>query len=148
MANGRGIVDALRVAAVWLLVVSVFFGPAGLGGSFAFAVASKPCGVLCPCDAAAHGGHAAEHDELADDPCAHHHDADSEHEDSAPCEDECPDGCPDCRCCLDVAMAVIQLELPTNPPSSASARTLAPTDASPSGAGTDVFRRPRSLART
>ena len=52
MTNTRDIINAARVAAVWLLVVSVFFGPLGLGGASAFAAASKTCGVSCPCDEA------------------------------------------------------------------------------------------------
>lgn len=150
MPGARPILHALRVAASWLLVVSVFFGPAGLGGSAAFAASAKPCGVSCPCDDAApadeHAGeHAGEHEEHADPgPCddddGH---AEPEHEAGDPCQDECPDDCPHCGCCLGVAMAVLSLPVISLPVSCCSARTLAPADTPASGACTGVFRPPR-----
>jgi len=131
---------------LWLLVVSVSFGPAGLGGSAAFASAHKTCGVSCPCDEAAQDGHADEHDEHAeanpDDDAA----ADSEHgDDGDPCKDECPDDCPNCGCCLGIAMAVLPLPVASSKATCTSARMLAPTDAPASGADRGVFRPPRSL---
>jgi len=147
MPRARNTLDALRVAALWLLVVSVFFGPAGLGGSAAFASANKTCGVSCPCDEAAHDDHADDHDDHAEaEACDDDAAADSEHgDDGDPCKDECPDDCPNCGCCLGIAMAVLPLPVTSSRATCTSARVLAPTDAPASGAGSGVFRPPRSL---
>lgn len=146
MPRTRHLRDALRVAALWLLVVSVFFGPAGLGGSAAFASASKTCGVSCPCDEAGHDDHGDEHDDHADaDPCSDDGAADADHDDGDPCKDECPDDCPNCGCCLGVAMVVLPLPVTSSRATCTSARMLAPIDAPASGAGSGVFRPPRSL---
>ena len=146
MRSTRDIIDALRVAAVWLLVVSVFFGPAGLGGSTGFAASSKSCGASCPCDDAAVDDHEGDHAEHAEaDPCDDDVHADSEHDDGDPCKDECPDDCPNCRCCPGIAMAVLPLPVASSTATCTSSRMLAPIDAPASGACTDVFRPPRSL---
>ena len=148
MPRARNTLDALRVAALWLLVVSVFFGPAGLGGSAAFASANKTCGVSCPCDDAGHDDRADEHDEHDEhyehaeaDPCDDEAAADSDHDDGDPCKDDCPN----CGCCLGIAMAVLPLQVTSSRSTCTSARMLAPTDAPASGAGSGVFRPPRSL---
>ena len=145
MPRIRHLLDALRVAALWLLVVSVFLGPAGLGGS-AFASGAKTCGVSCPCDEAGHDDHADEHDEHAEaEPCDDEAAADSDHNSGEPCKDECPDDCPNCGCCLGIAMAVLPLPVTSSAVGCTSARTIAPVDAPASGACTGVFRPPRSL---
>lgn len=145
MPRVRHLLDALRVAAVWLLVVCVFFGPAGLGGS-SFAAASKTCGVSCPCDEAGHGDHADEREEHAEAaPCDDDAAADSDHDDGDPCGDECPDDCPNCGCCLGVAMAVLPRPVTSSAAGCTSARVPGPVDAPASGACTGVFRPPRSL---
>lgn len=145
MPRTRHILDALRVAALWLLVASVFFGPAGLGGS-AFGSANKTCGVSCPCDEAAHDDHADKHDEHAEaDPCADDAAADLDQDDGDPCKGECPDDCPKCGCCLGIAMAVLLLPVTSSAVGCTSSCMLAPVDAPASGACTGVFRPPRSL---
>lgn len=143
MFHTRDISSALHVAALWLLVVSVFFGPAGLGGSAAFASASvaKPCGVSCPCDDAAHDRQPGDHEEHADDDDGAH----AGQDDGEPCKDECPDDCPNCGCCLGVAMAVLPLPVTSGATACASARVLSPVDSPANGACTGVFRPPRSL---
>ncbi len=147
MPTARNILDALRVAALWLLVMSLFFGPAGLGGSAAFASANETCGVSCPCDAAApedDAGDPADHAEA--DPSGDEAAADSERGDEdTPCKDECPDDCPHCGCCPGIAMAVLPLPVTSSRATCTSARMLAPLDAPASGAGSGVFRPPRSL---
>lgn len=146
MLHARDITSALRRVALWLLVVSVFLGPAGLGGSIAFASPSRTCGVSCPCDDEVGDPHAGDHEEHAGaDPCDDEGDADSEHQGSDPCQDDCPDECPNCGCCLGVAMAVLPLSVTSGAVTSASARMFAPVDAPASGACTGVFRPPRSL---
>lgn len=145
MLHARYIASALRRVALWLLVVCVFLGPAGLGGSVAFASPSRTCGVSCPCD---EGGdpHAGDHDEHAGaDPCDDDGDAGPEHQGNDPCQDDCPNDCPNCGCCLGVAMAVLPLSVTSSAVTSASARMFAPVDAPASSACTGVFRPPRSL---
>lgn len=140
--------SALRVAALWLLVVSVFFGPAGLGGSLAFASGSKTCGASCPCDKASHDDCVDDQDEhaVAPDPCTPEQKAEAEAKsDSPPCEDQCPDDCPNCGCCHGVAMAVLPLPIPSAPLPSTPVRMMAPPDAAAIGARTAVFRPPRPL---
>lgn len=149
MPSIRHLLDALRVAALCLLVVSVCFGPGGLGGSAAFASANTPCGVSCPCDEAGHDDHENEQkDDHADaDPCDDDVGADPEHgDDGDPCKDECPDDCPNCGCSLGVAMAVLPLPVISRSVGHSSARMLAPVDVPGSGACTAVFRPPRLLA--
>jgi hypothetical protein len=146
MPKPRHIIDALRVAALWLLVVSVFFGPAGLGGSTGFAATSKTCGASCPCDETVHDDRAGDLEEHAEvDPCEDDVEGDSEHDDGDTCKDECPEDCPNCRCCLGMAMAVFPLSVTSSTAICTSARMLAPVGAPASGTFTGVFRPPRSL---
>ena len=145
MLQARDISSALRGAAMWLLVVSVFIGPAGLGGSAAWASSSKTCGASPPCDEAVHDGNDGAREQHPEaDPC----DDDGAHagrDDGEPCKDECPDDCPSCGCCLGVAMAVLPVPVTSSVTSWATARVLSPVDAPASGACTGVFRPPRSL---
>lgn len=142
MVRTRDILSALRVAAIWLLVMSVCFGPTGRGASSA-----STCGMSCPC-------HEAMHDDRIEDHAAHSVDASSGadegeaggHEDEAPGDDKCPDNCPNCICCLGVAMAVIPLAIPSTLRSSASICISAPPETPANGACTGVFRPPRSRA--
>ena len=146
MPRARHITDALRVSALWLLVVSVFFGPAGLGGSTGFAATLQTCGASCPCDDAVHDDHVGDHEEHAEaDPCDEDVGRDSEHDDGDPCEDECPEDCPNCGCCLGITMAVLPLPVSSSAPSCTSVRMLAPADAPASGTCSGVFRPPRTL---
>lgn len=146
MLHARDIPSALRMVALWLLVVSVLLGPAGLGSSVAFTSPSRTCGVSCPCDDEVRDSHAGDHEEHAGaDPCDDDGGEDSEHQGSEPCQDDCPDDCPNCGCCLGVAMAVLPLSVTSSAVTSASARMFAPVDAPASGACTGVFRPPRSL---
>ena len=126
------IIDVLRVAAMWLLVVVVLCGPVGLGGSAAFASVNKACGVSCPCDET--------HDDNADE-----HDDHDDHDDADPCKDECSNNCPNCCCCMGIAMIVFPLPVMLSRATCTSACMLAPIDAPASGADSDVFRPPRSL---
>lgn len=146
MLSVRDIPSTSRMAALWLLVVSVLLGPAGLGSSVAFASPSKTCGVSCPCDDGARDAHAGDHDEhAAADPCDDDGGADSRHLGSEPRPDDCPDDCHDCGCCLAVAMALLPVSVTWRAVTSASARTLAPIDAPAAGALTSLFRPPRPL---
>lgn len=142
MLRARDIASALRMVALWLLVVCVFLGPAGLGGSVGFASTSRTCGVCCPCDDEVRDPH---EEPASAAPCDDDGDADSEHQGTDPCRDDCPDDCPNCGCCVGVAMAVLPLSVTSSAVSSAPARTLAPVDAPASGASTGIFRPPRSL---
>ncbi|MBK8481691.1 MAG: hypothetical protein IPL40_11010 [Proteobacteria bacterium] len=131
MTKNRYIVDAPRAAACLLLAVGVFFGPAGLGGSPGFVASSSTCGLSCPCVEAAQVERAGDRVEAAA--------ADSG-------EDACPGDCPQCGCCLGLAMAVLPLPLTSSAVGWTAARRLAPIDAPASGAGAAVFRPPRSLS--
>ncbi|MCX4242581.1 hypothetical protein [Paraliomyxa miuraensis] len=146
MPRALAITHALRVAASWLLVVCVFFGPAGLGGSAAFAAVTKPCGISCPCDEVVGDADADPGDEPGE--AAPRRDTDEpiddDPSDDEPGEDECPDDCPSCGCCLGVAMAVLSFPATSFTTSCSSLRALAPVDAPASGAQTGVFRPPRS----
>ena len=126
------IIDVLRVAAMWLLVVVVLCGPVGLGGSAAFASVNKACGVSCLCDET--------HDDNADE-----HDDHDDHDDADPCKDECSNNCPHCCCCMGIAMIVFPLPVMLSRATCTLACMLAPIDAPASGADSDVFRPPRSL---
>jgi hypothetical protein len=145
MIQARDILSALRTTALWLLALSVFFGPAGLGGSSAFAFASKTCSASCPCDEALQDDHIDNEHSDAPGLCTDEDQADG-HEDSSPCEHECPDNCPNCSCGLGVAMAVIPLTMPSTSLPSTAVRMLAPPDAPGSRARSGVFRPPRTLS--
>ena len=146
MLKTRDIIDSLRGVAVWLLVVSVLFGPAGLGASAALAAASKTCGVSCPCDEAGHDDHIDVHGEGADaNPCAGEHATEPVHDVGDPCNDECPEDCPDCGCCLGAAMPMILVPAAPGGRPSMSARTGAKVDSPASGVCAAFFRPPRSL---
>jgi hypothetical protein len=142
MLRGRDIIRAFRVPALWLLVLCVFCGPVGLGASSAFADASKPCGKSCPCDEERHAEHADE--KSASSPCDDDHDPDDQGE-GAPCDDGCPDGCPNCGCCVGIAMAAVPPAVALAGFPSVSSRVHAQTDVRSSGARTGIFRPPRSL---
>lgn len=152
---------ALRAAALLLLVVSVLLGPAGFAGSAAWASAAKTCGVSCPCDDVGPSeyvgedihGHGDEHhgDAHAETESRDSHGDDTGHcgdadngDDSEPCEDECPESCPNCGCCVGVAVAVLPLPMTSSATLWTSARTLVFADTLASGAGASVFRPPRS----
>lgn len=141
MSCARDIFRALRIAAVWLLVMSVLFGPVGLGASSGLAAASS-CGSSCPCDEALHDSH-IEHDDGAS--CSGE-DEQGNHDESAPCEDQCPDDCPNCGCRVGVAMAVLPYAVPSHVALCSSALVLAPVDIPASVARTGIFRPPRALS--
>src|SRR5690606_32874716 len=91
----------LRIAGGWLLVLCMVAGSAGPDASWAFADGSKPCGAACPCDQAEHEEQGSTHAEHAES----RHDADD------PCEDQCPEDCPNCGCGLGVAAAVMNISV-------------------------------------
>jgi hypothetical protein len=128
MPRVRDILSALRAVAVWLLVVFVFMGPAGLGTASAFG--SQACSDSCPCD----DSQGADHEDGCDDEAADGHD------DGKPPDEGCPE---DCSCNPGVALTMVALMMPTTPPSSPDLM-LAPSDAAAIGTGTVVFRPPRS----
>ncbi len=147
MRRIRDNINFLQVAALWVLVASLFFGPIGLGGTSAFPAVSKAGGVSCPCEKDEYDSHAGEREGHPDaDPCDDGRETNSGHEDADPCQDECPDDCPKCSCCLGVAMAVLPLSQPSNAGACASSGLLEPVDVPPSGFLTNVFRPPRSLS--
>lgn len=135
MPQRRDILNALRVAALWLLVVSVLTGPLGVGASVASA-AMKTCGASCPCDE-------AQHAEYVDDGC----EASREiaQGDETPCDDECPNDCPDCNCCPGLMVGLVPVVVPGLPISASSLKLLTPPDAPAYGDVSRVFRPPRSL---
>ena len=139
MPRRRDILNALRMAALWLLVVPVLAGPMGVGASVAWA-AMKTCGVSCPCDEAQHAEYADEAAQ-ADDDCESSREA--THSDEAPCEDECPDDCPDCTCC-GLMVGLVPMVVPLLG-SASSSKLLTPPPAPACGDVSGVFRPPRSL---
>jgi len=140
MPRRRDIVNALRVTALWLLVVSVLAGPLGVGASVASA-AVKTCGVSCPCDEAQHAEHADETAQADDD----YDGSEGAHGDMAPCEDECPDDCPDCTCCPGLMVCLVPMVVSDFLGSASSSKLLTPPDALACGDVSGVFRPPRSL---
>lgn len=144
MPRGRNITEVLRVAALRLLVVSVFFGPAGPVGSVSFA---SILGVSCPCDEAPRDEYADRHDTHAEQaPCNDGAAPNlADRGDGDPCEDECPDDCQNCECCMCIAMPVLPLLVTSIRATCGTARPLPPRDAPASGTRIGVFRPPRSL---
>jgi hypothetical protein len=124
MPRTRHILNALRVAASWLLVMCVLVGPAVLGGSVASATSAEACGPACPCD-----------DGDVDD---------AGRDEGGPCQDNCPDDCPNCACGVGVAMALLPLPVLSRAMSRASTRMIAPVDAPTKSTGGGVFRPPRA----
>lgn len=132
MPRVRDILSALRTAAVWLLVMFVFVGPAGLGA--ASASGSEACSDSCPCDEP----QPADHDDGCDEELDGHDD------EGTPPDDECPEDCPSCGCNSGVALTMVALTMPTTAPPSSPDLMLPPPDAAATGMGTGVFRPPRS----
>lgn len=122
-----------HVAAMWLLIVSVLLGPAGLAGSASFA-RSLECGA-CPCDEETAD---QDEDECSGDSATH-----QEHSS----DDECPPECPDCHCYIHAAQAVLaastRLTAAVQPSDTRTSMAAAPPG---SGVLDGVFRPPRSLA--
>lgn len=136
--------DVLHTLAYWLLLAAVICGPAGLGGTAAFADAWKACGIRCPCDDEVRAVAADEDVRAAADGC-----------DDSACfarqgggasKEECPDNCSNCGCCLRVARAVLPLAATAPSVACPATRIHAPVDGTASGVWTGIFRPPRSLA--
>lgn len=143
MPRARDILGAMRTIAVWLLVMSVFLGPVGIGSASASAVGSKACGILCPCDEPQQADHDDDCDEQSTvDPCADE-EAAHEHDGGSPDDQACFDECSGCAPGVALATAAVLLAAaaPASPPDLA----LAPSDAPAAGVCTGVFRPPRSL---
>jgi len=136
MPRRRDILNALRMVALWLLVVPVLAGPMGVGASVASA-AMKTCGVSCACDEAQHAEYADEAAQ-ADDDCESTREA-------AHGEDECSDDCPDCTCCPELIIDLVPIVVPDLLGSASSSKLLTPPDALPCGDVSGIFRPPRSL---
>jgi hypothetical protein len=140
-SHRRQLLFAWRVAAAWLLVVSVIVGPMGLGVAIASA---KTCGVSCPCDE----GHASEDGDHAHDSDVRNEqgsdDQDVGHGDED-CPDDCPEDCPDCGCCFGVVLAVVPLTMPSMQAPYEALMAPTPPQAQALGAPFDVYRPPRSL---
>jgi len=133
----------MRTIAVWLLVVSVFLGPVGIGSASASTVGSKACGVLCPCDDEPQ--QADHHDDCDEqstvDPCADE-EAAHEHDGESPDGEACFDECSGCAPGVALATAAVLLAAAH---ASAPDLALAPSDAPAAGVCIGVFRPPRSL---
>ena len=145
MPRARDILGAMRTVAVWLLVVSVFLGPVGIGAASASSVGSKACGVLCPCDdeprQADHHDDCDEQSAVDVDPCADD-EAAHEHDGGSPDDQACFDECSGCAPGVALATAAVLLAAA---PASSPELALTPSDAQAAGVCTGVFRPPRSL---
>ncbi len=147
MSKNRVIVDAVHAVAILLLVVYAYIGPAGPGDPAAFASTSKACDVLCPCAKTEHDNPAGKYEgHVEADPCDDGNETDSGNEEGDPCRDKCPDDCPNCSCCLGVAVAVLPLSETSSAGSCISARAHAILEEPPSGVRAGIFRPPRSLS--
>ena len=141
--NRPNIRGAWRVAAAWLVVLSMIVGPMGLSGAWA-----KTCGLSCPCDDAHASTEAASHAASQQDA---QHDAheDAKTDNGGPidddCPEDCPDDCPDCACCLGVALGVVPMTITSvKPPYDALA--VEPSPETPHlGAPFKLYRPPRPL---
>ena len=140
MAATRHILSALRAAGFWLVVASVLAGP--IGASVASA-SMKTCGVSCPCDEAQHAEHAEAESHDSSDGCDDIGAVD--HDEGAPCDDECPDDCPECSCCRGLMAGLLSTVVPGLPGARTSSKLLAPPEAPANGDTSGVFRPPRSL---
>lgn len=143
-----------QVLGLWLLVLSIVFGPVGLGGSLAFALtnAAQACGTSCPCASTPDDGGESAHAHDGEDAPGHDattkierpcEDDDVPSAGDDPCEDDCPDDCPECNCGVAVAVAVLPLPLPARGRPPTSAQTFSPPDSPLSGAGFGIFKPPR-----
>ncbi len=138
MPQTRNTINALRVASLWLVALSVLIGPLGVGAAIASS-ALKTCGVSCPCDEEQHAD-AGSHE---GNPCEGG--SASEHGEKNPCGDECPDDCPDCSCCVGLTIGVAPVALPSLPGLVSSSRLLQSPDAPVSSDIVGIFRPPRFL---
>lgn len=142
----RHVIGVLRVAALWLLAVCVLLGPSASGVSAAFAAGSETCGVSCPCDEAALDDHAEEqHEQAGACECDDEESGGSQHDEGDPCEDGCPDDCPNCHCCLGIGMAILPFPLTSGTVTCTAAAMPVLIEVLASGTHTGVFRPPRSL---
>jgi hypothetical protein len=140
MGRTLNIVGALRVAGLWLLLVSVFASPFGLGASAASA-GKKACGVSCPCAEAEQ----AQEEAHSDDCCGNRQKAASP--DETPCDDACPDDCTDCKCCPGLMVGLIPIVIAAGLPDTLpSSKLLPPLDVPANGYDSGIFRPPRSLS--
>ncbi len=117
-----------------LLLVFAFAGLIGVGNGAVASTSSNACGVSCPCE---NGGHAQALPTEAEA-------TDPGHQNGDPCQGKCPDYCPNCSCCLAVAMAVLPLPETSTSGPCISWPLFTPQNMGPSGFLTDVFRPPRA----
>jgi len=132
MPTGSTKTPVSRLLATFALVAAVLASAVGPHGGLAVAMA-KACGVACPCDEGVPGTH-------EDD------DADCDDEGAGPCDQECPDSCPDCSCSPGLVAAVVPSILPGVPGCSTPCMIPSPPQALSSPELVGVFRPPRSAA--
>ena len=145
MARTGDFTDALRGASLSLLAVSLLAGPLGLGFSGASA-AQKTCGVSCPCDEEEHGedAHAEEahaEEAHADDGCDRSHEVPCGAD--APCDDTCPDDCPECSCCAGLMVGLAPAPVPILLGAISFAKRFDSPDVPKNGDASGIFRPPR-----
>jgi hypothetical protein len=133
----------MRVASFWLATLSVLIGSSVIGTSVA-AASPKTCRDSCPCNEDQRAEHAEAESRSGDD-CFDDADGIGHHEE-APCDNEFPDNCPECSCCLGLTAGIVPNVVPTVPDSVCSSKMIAHPDTPATGALAGVFRPPRSLA--
>jgi hypothetical protein len=145
MPSVRDILSALRAAAVWLLVVSVFLGPAGIGSVSASAIGADACGVLCPCEEPQRAEQDDEHDGSVNslgaryrpsNSCADEEESAHEHDGESP-DETCFDDCSGCAPGVTLATGAVLVVASL---ASSPELALEPSDAPTTGVCTGVFR--------
>lgn len=123
------------VLALFLLILPVLLGPAGLGGAAAFAMYEE-CGADCPCDDETTGAAEARSGS----------DTSASPADRLP-DDGCPRDCGDCACCVHALHAVLGLPVAAAVTTrTSSAGLTSQSDPPHTGVLDGVFRPPRALA--
>lgn len=142
MPPTHDILRALRRMAVWLVVVSVLFGQAGVAAKWV------TCRTACPCEGA--DNHASDDVELlgSADELNAGSESDCDHEEPGAHGEQCPDDCPNCECGLGSGLAVLVplSERAHHARRSSSVRLGGPIDTPPLGSRDTVFRPPRVVA--
>lgn len=143
MKGIRDIDVIMRMAAYWLLFVTLFFGPLALGSAAAISVPSKECASSCPCDRRDYEHQEEEEVPHAEAACDDTNKANSNHDHDDPCQEGCPDDCSKCSCCFGVALAMLPPLAITGLGACSSSSLLAPVDEPAHGFSSGVYRPPR-----
>ncbi len=126
----------------WLLVAAMVAGLLSTGAFIALGAAS-PCGVSCPCDGEK-DAQEAKTETHANCGCDENNEGTQSNE--VPCNEKCPDDCPDCNCCSGLMVGLTTTLVPVLPPHAFSPNLLNPHEVPTYGYKLGIYRPPRSRA--